>query len=160
MATRLRILLVGLAIAVVATIVAVMWVAAPSDSKPAVFLAVKNVTNYMGKTAVIAVTNRESCGVSLTGWRIELEGPQDYRGRPSWPMGTNLPRRATCLISMDFPTPYWTGPPEGRRWRVVCVARRDTWLNRMRVRTAKLPRVGQWISAPTDYMLASELHSP
>ncbi len=159
MSTRLRVLLLSFALVVVATIMAAAWADAPLNSIPAVSFAVNNVTNYMGKTAVIAVVNHESCTISLTGWEIELEGPREYQGRPSRPKGTNLPGHAACLISMDFPTPYWR-PPGGRRWKVVCVARRNTWFNRLCIRAAKLPRVGGWIKIPPDYLIASELFSP
>jgi len=132
MSTRLRVLLLSFALVVVATIMAAAWADAPLNSIPAVSFAVNNVTNYMGKTAVIAVVNHESCTISLTGWEIELGGPREYQGRPSGPKGTNLPG----------------------------VARRNTWFNRLCIRAAKLPRVGGWIKIPPDYLIASELFSP
>jgi hypothetical protein len=155
MSMRVLILLSVLAITVLATLGAFICADAPLNPAPPVSFEVRQLTNKSGELAVIAVKNRGGCAVSLTSWGIELEGPQEYLGRTPWPAGTNLPSQAACIVSMYFPVPYWR-PPEGRRWRVTCVGRRNSWSSRVRMQAAKLPRVGRLFKPPSDYSLASE----
>ena len=160
MSGRLRILIFSLGLVVLTILILAAYASAPYETAPAVSFTVHRLTNYMGKIVVIGVTNHESWALSLAEWQIQLEGPQEYNGRPSWPTATNLPSHGGCLLSLEFPYPIWRGPPGGRRWRVVCIARHNTWFHSLRMRAVKLPRIGRWITQPPDYRLASEFFPP
>lgn len=158
---QLQRLLLALLVIVISTIIVATYANTSIKTGPKISFTVQYLTNSgTGKMAVIGVTNSEHFPVSMTGWQMELEGPREYLGPTSWPSGTNLSGHSGCLLSMKFPTPSWPGPPGGRRWRVVCMVRANSWFDKLRMRAASLPRVGRWIGAPAEHPIASELFSP
>ncbi len=158
MSARLRRLLSVLAITVGVTALTFAYVYGPEKTAPAMTFTLCYYTNYMGRIAVVGVTNQETCGLVFIQWDTELQGTADYRYHEAPAGPAKLARGEGCITLVYVPVSNWT-PPHPPRWRVSCRVIRDTLPNRIRARAAKLPWLGRWIKDPSEYVVTSEFFS-
>ena len=156
MRVRRRILIIVLALAVIATVIVIACTPGDKGVPPRVSFAASGFTNDEPKFAIVSITNREGCAVSLNGWHVQPEGKMDLKRSVTVPGPIKLRGGQSCTMLLELPAYHGRlDPPE--RWRITAIAMRETFSNRLRRRMKGLPLIGPRIEQPRDYRIVSEL---
>ena len=162
MSKRVRIFLAALALAVVAIVLVLILSSGPKDATPKLSFTLSRYNNHYEilsgdalKDAIVTITNREACAVSLRVYRVLFEGQADH---PYFiPRISRLELRggASTNVSLNL---YLMGAIGSKtaRWQVLCSVERRTAFNKLRTRVANLPVVGHSVWLPSSNFIRSD----
>jgi hypothetical protein len=171
MSKRVRIFLAALALAVVATVMVLIWSSGPKDMTPQISFTLLGYTNNIAtldgstpKIAMVKLTNPGTGPLVVTHYEVVFERKHATERVGSSIHGADLNpgRSATFSVLVCLYDRPGGKPPVGSKtenWQLVCVLERRTLSNRIRRALLHWPVVCRYIAPPTRYSITSEWFS-
>jgi len=155
MSKRVRILLAVAAVAAVVSVVSVIWSSAQGDRRPKLLFDLRGYTNNVSKFAILRVTNPEDRAIIVNAHALDFESEgMASRDESFGALFSIEPHSYATMEVLLYNAGYYGS--ETRRWRLRYYVQRQTLLRTVRYKLIDLPLIGDHLSEPPSYEVASQ----